>query len=86
MILEILAGTELVIPADTSDKMRVLLEQCSQYIDEATFELLKNMLFEEGEVGIDEYLIETLEKSSTIVAENIRALDAALDEDKELLN
>ena len=86
MILEILAGTELVIPADTSDKMRVLLEQCSQYIDEATFELLKNMLFEEGEVGIDEYLIETLEKSSIIVAENIRALDAALDEDKELLN
>ena len=46
VILEILAGTELVIPADTSGKMRVLLEQCSQYIDEATFELLKNILFE----------------------------------------
>ena len=84
VILEILAGTELVITATSASKIRDLLRLCEQHLDSSTVSLLKHLLFGANEDYLEVYLEEVLTKKPNIVAEGIRALDAALDEEKEL--
>ena len=86
VILEILAGTELVIPANTTAKIRNLLLQCSEYLDVKTVHLLEHLLFGEHHDYLEDYLNVTLKLSPNIVKEDIRAIDAALDGDGYLIH
>ena len=84
VIFEIIAGTELVIPAVTATEVEVLLQMCEPHMDEETVQLLQHLLFDAHEGYLDKYLSEVLPEQPNVIAENVRALYAATKEDSHL--
>ena len=84
VILELLVGTDLVIVANSAQKLRDLLIHCGQYIDGQTHMLLSFLLFDYPWIDVQDYASCTLKNNPTLMIENIRGMDVALGEDRVL--
>ena len=84
MILEIIVGTDLLLEQTTYGELEKFLLNCKDYFDVDTFEFLNCMLFSVSEVPFPpgQFISEHLEKKPHLVAENIRAMDTAIKENK----
>lgn len=79
-ILEIICGTELIIGGKSFEAFEKLLEEMDGIVDERTLILLKAMMNTDDTDGISNYVLEVLDKNPSLIAENIRAMNAAFEE------
>ena len=84
MILEIIVGTEILLMIKSFADMKKLMNICANFIDEETVKVLKT-LFQMGEhENFMTYLNDVLIPNPDIIAENIRAMDMAIEEEPAL--
>ena len=79
-LLELVAGTKLVIGIKYLFSCEDLLDELEQYIDKETMLLLKDLLNHGDDDGIEVYVREILEMNPNAIAENVRAVNAAVEE------
>jgi hypothetical protein len=80
IILEIICGTDIVLATGCFKHVRLLLDECTEYIDSSTHYLLDQLLNNGNDEVIPNYVNDTLRENPEVIAESIRAIDAAVDE------
>ena len=80
VLLELIAGTKLVTGIKYFFNCEDLLDELEQYVDKVTMLLLKDMLNDGDDDEIEAYVREILEMNPNAIAENIRAVNAAVEE------
>ena len=86
VILEIIVGTEIIIMIKSYADMKKLVNLCANYIDEETVKVLKSLLQMGEHENFMKYLNDVLTPYPNIIAENIRAMDMAIEEEPVLKN
>jgi hypothetical protein len=79
VILEIICGTDIVLATGCFKNITNLLEECAEHVDPSTYELLDQLLNKGHDEAISKYVNETLADNPEVVAESIRAMDAAVE-------
>ena len=81
IVLEVLVGTEAVIPLSSVQEVEELLECVEEYVDAPTIRILKSLLIHSVVADVEGYVQEELVQKPGLIAKNVRALDVAFEED-----
>jgi hypothetical protein len=84
ILLEILAGSELVLGIRCHEDLRSLFYAVANYLDEDTRHVLQHLLFMKKDVDLEAYVGETLDRKKEHVAQGIRRINAAIEESAKL--
>jgi hypothetical protein len=84
IILEILVGTDIVIPATTEVHLEKMYQDCCAYLDSNTQGLLSYLIFDENVININTYIEIVEENDGEIITTQILKIEAALEEDGDL--
>lgn len=79
VLLEILVGTEIVIMIKGTDCVEDILDILERYLDWGTLKLLEYLLLFRGAVDAATYIKEYLDPAPTLIADNIRRLQIAIE-------
>ena len=78
VLLELIAGTDVVLAFEDFKDLEELVTECEDYIDKETCDLLHGLIRESKEKELQKYLDEVLDKKPELVAEGIRGVDWAV--------
>ena len=78
IITEILVGTELALPMLSFHWVEEMLDILEQYLDPGTYLLLQHLYTADDRIDVDKYVKDHLSKEPTLIADNIRKVDLAL--------
>jgi hypothetical protein len=84
IILEILAGSDLILAATNEELQTKLLIDCQVYLDAATGSLLRYLILDKRYVDIETYIKHFIGGERDVITDNILRLQAALLEDSDL--
>ena len=84
-ILEVIAGTEIVMSIDSYDSAQEILDNCKPYIDPATFNLLNYLMLSGDKVLGEDYIAAYLDQDPLMISKCVRALAKARLTDSRLL-
>ena len=84
IILDILFGTEVVIPLFNHRQIVDLLDAIEDYVDPPTHRILKGLLVDDVEIDVEGYVQFELMQKPNMIAKNVRALNVALEDDGQL--
>ena len=86
ILLEILVGTDVILSCGCWDNVVDLIKVCEDYIDADTSKLLHSLIGSSLDSKLETCFEEILHIQPGLIAENIRALDFAVKENRFLID
>ena len=84
IILEIMVGTDLVLGTNSFDDLASLFQDCSEFLDKATWTLIEAFLFQQDKQALGK-AIKCFEMGpAELTRLTVRKADRALNEDRNL--
>ena len=77
VLLEVIVGTRLIMDCQTFTDVSRLLKATKEFIDDATAELLQNLLLSNVVPDLEDYITNLLDKNTSIIAESTRGVQQA---------
>ena len=80
IILEVIAGTEVILSCRGADTVVQLIKECEEHIDKDTIKLLDRLVREHNDDLLEPYLEKVLLRQPELTARNIRSMNFAVEQ------
>ena len=77
-------NSDVVLSCGCTENVEALVTKCEDYLDKDTFELFRDLSRDSNDEGLDRYVKEVLEVRPEVIGENVRAMNWAVENVREL--